>query len=189
MNEVWKAAQDVQLFQTLMSVMTRDIIVVVVVVAVYDRHFLNIIKIKRILNLVSSKHVLFHILVVLKNTKCSKHIREVAKLVPAAHVINPLTLRLEEVFTLPPVMSEGLLLMLWELSHCAETLVQWGASTAQGGLVKLSNGSTHANCLKRSQMSKLHNDSTYSPLYTISLICITIASWGQLLDNTDGFAR
>ena len=42
-------------------------------------------------------NVQIHIVVVLKNTKCNKHIREVAKVV---------------------------LLMLWELSHCARTL-EW----------------------------------------------------------------
>jgi len=47
--------------------------------------------------LVSSEHVpqvnvQIHIVVVLTNTKCSKHIREVVKLVPAAHVLNPLSL-------------------------------------------------------------------------------------------------
>jgi len=92
-------------------------------------------KTSNVLNLVTSEHVpqvnvQIHIVVVLKNTKCSKHIREVAKVVPAAHVLNPLSLgtrRSSHKTTSPQVMSEGdarLLLMLWELSHCARTL-EW----------------------------------------------------------------
>ena len=88
-----------------------------------------------LLNLVSSEYVpqvdvQFHIAVVLKNTKCNKHVRVVAKMVPAEHVLNPLSLgtrRSSHKTTSPQIMSEGdagLLLMLWELSHCARTL-EW----------------------------------------------------------------
>ena len=55
-------------------------------------------KTSNVLNLVPSEHVpqvnvqIHIVVVVLKNTKCSKHIREVAKVVPAAHVLNPLSL-------------------------------------------------------------------------------------------------